>query len=41
MKLLEQVAEIGAGQYFAAQTPAKLNEIFDIILKSISVRLIQ
>ena len=40
-RTLEQLAEEGSGQYFAATTPAKLNEIFDVILKSISVRLIQ
>ncbi len=39
--LLEAVADEGSGQYFAAATPAKLDEIFDTILKSVSVRLIQ
>ena len=31
VQLMEQVAEIGRGQYFAAQTPARLDEIFDVI----------
>jgi len=39
--ILEKAAEVGKGQYFAAATPAQLDEIFGVILKSISVRLVE
>lgn len=39
--LLERVAATGNGQFFAAATPAKLDEIFEIILNAVSVRLIE
>jgi hypothetical protein len=39
--LLEKVAAQTGGQYFSAASPAQLDGIFDVILKSISVRLIQ
>jgi hypothetical protein len=38
---MERVAAAGNGQFFAAATPAKLDEIFEIILNAISVRLIE
>ncbi len=39
--LLETVANLSDGQYFAAVSPTQLDGIFDAILQSVSVRLIQ
>jgi len=41
VELMERVAAAGNGQFFAAATPAKLDEIFEIILNAVSVRLIE
>ncbi|MDX1524072.1 MAG: hypothetical protein R3264_20755, partial [Anaerolineae bacterium] len=40
-ELLELVGDIGKGGYFNAATPAQLDEIFELILQNVSVRLIQ
>ena len=39
--LMERTAEIGRGQFFAAASPSRLDEIFDAILSTSAVRLIE
>jgi hypothetical protein len=40
--MMTEMAELtGSGEYYAALSPAQLDGIFDTILKSVSVRLVE